>query len=170
MKSIKQRQLTRYSAPRRLSVSDVVAQVDATEIVSSLDNLCVMDVNREGPTLRYRIREHGDKLSEYYGSTISRRFHDAGGARCTYCHLRIGGQRPAAGVHGVAGHHTKGRAVTLERLPMPFTVSGSAVDVVLTSLKAISIDGALEHFKVLEPSQRKAFSGFQGIIKAPAQP
>ena len=51
MKSIKQRQLTRYSAPRRLSVSDVVAQVDATEIVSSLDNLCVMDVNREGPTL-----------------------------------------------------------------------------------------------------------------------
>ena len=53
---------------------------------------------------------------------------------------------------------------------MPFTVSGSAVDVVLTSLEAISIDGALEHFKVLEPSQRKAFSGFQGIIKAPAQP
>lgn len=174
VKSIKQRQLTRYwERLRGNHLLPVWSHVDTTEIVSSRDHLCVMEVNREGPELRYRIREHGDKLTEYYGSACAGRFLDEFTAPAALAVLTaiytqtVNVRRPVYTVSPISD--SKGRSVTFERLLLPFTVSGSTVDVVLTSLEAISIDGAFEHFKVLEPSQHKAFAGFQGIIEAPAQ-
>ena len=175
VKSIKQRQLTRYWERLRADyLLPLWSQVDATEIASSRDNLCVMDVNREGALLRYCIREHGDKLTEYYGSVCAGRFLDdlmtpaALSALTAVYAQAVNGRRPIYTISPITD--SKGRAVTFERLLLPFTVSGSAVEVVLTSLEAISIDGAFDQFKVLEPSQRLAVSGFQGIIEAPAQP
>jgi hypothetical protein len=172
VKSIKQRQLTRYWERLRADyLLPLWSQVDATEIASSRDNLCIMDVNRESPLLRYRIREHGDKLTEYYGSACAGRFLDelmtpaALSALTAVYAQAVNGRRPVYTVSPITD--SKGRAVTFERLLLPFTMSGSTVEVVLTSLEAISIDGAFEHFKVLEPSHHKAFSGFQCVIEAP---
>jgi hypothetical protein len=174
VKSIKQRHLTRYWERLRANfLLPLWSQVDATEIASSRDNLCVMDVNREGPLLRYRIREHGNKLTEYYGSACAGRFLDdfmtptALSALTAIYTQAVNSRRPVYTVSLITG--SKGGAVTFERLLLPFTVSGSMVDVVLPSLEAICIDGAFDQIKVLEPSQRLAFSGFQCIIEAPAQ-
>jgi hypothetical protein len=174
VKSIKQRQLTRYWERLRADyLLPMWPQVDATEIAASRDNLCVVDINRESPLLRYRIREHGDKLTEYYGGVFSGRFLDefvtpAALSALTVVYAQaVNCRRPVYTVSPITD--SKGRAVTFERLLLPFTVSGSTVDVVLTSLEAISIDGAFEQFKVLEPSHRKAFPGFQCVIEASAQ-
>jgi hypothetical protein len=175
VKSIKQRQLTRYwERLRGDHLLPLWSQVNKTEIIASRDNLCVMEVKYEQP-VRYRIREHGDKLTEYYGSACAGRHLDdfmtpaALAALTSIYEQAITHCRPVYTVAPITD--PKGKAVTVERLLLPFTLSGSTVDVILTSLEAISIDGGFEHFKVLEPSQRKAVSGFQGIIEAstPAQ-
>ena len=173
VKSIKQRQLTRYWERMRGGyLLPLWSSVDRNEIAASRDNLCVMDVKHEGTALRCLIREHGDKLTEYYGSTRAGRHLDEFMAPEALAQLTaiyaeaVNVRRPVYTVSPMVD--SKGRAVTFERLLLPFTVGGSQVDVVLTSLEAISIDGAFENFKVLEPSQRKVISGFQGIIEAPA--
>jgi len=173
VKSIKQRQLTRYW--ERLRGSDLLplwSAVDRDEIAWSRDNLCVMEIKREGTALRCLIREHGDKLTEYYGSACAGRHLDEFMAPEALTQLTaiyaqaVNARRPVYTVSPAVD--SKGRAVTFERLLLPFTVGGSQVEIVLTSLEAISIDGAFENFKVLEPSQRKVISGFQGVIEAPA--
>ena len=172
VKSIKQRQLTRYwERLRGDHLLPLWSQVDKVEIAASRDNLCVMEVKHEQP-VRYRIREHGDKLTEYYGSACAGRHLDdfmtpaALAALTAVYEQAINHRRPVYTVAPVTD--PKGRAVTVERLLLPFTLAGSTVDVILTSLEAISIDGGFEHFKVLEPSQREVVSGFQGIIEASA--
>lgn len=174
VKSIKQRQLTRYWERLRGDESlPLWSNVKAAEIAASRDYLCVMEVRRENASLRYRIREHGSKLTEYYGSACAGRHLDefmtpaALSALTAIYAQAVNGRRPIYTVMPMTDG--KGRSVAFERLLLPFTVSGSSVDVVLTSLEAISVDGAFEHFKVLEPTQRETFSGFQGIIEAPAQ-
>ena len=173
VKSIKQRQLTRYwERLRGDHLLPLWSQVDRAEIAASRDNLCVMDI-KHGQSVRYCIREHGDKLAEYYGSACAGRHLDdfmtpaALAALTAIYDQAISHRRPVYTVSPISD--TKGRSVTVERLLLPFTVSGSTVDVILTSLEAISIDGGFDHFKVLEPSQRKAVSGFHGIIEASAQ-
>jgi hypothetical protein len=175
VKSIKQRQLARYwERLRGAHLLPLWSEVDPAEIAASRDHLCVMEVKREPSTVRYRIREHGDKLTEYYGSACAGRHLDefmtptALAALTAMYAQAVQARRPVYSVAPITDG--KGRSVIFERLLLPFTVSGSSVEIVLTSLETISIEGAFEHFKVLEPSQRKVFAGFQGIIEAPAHP
>jgi hypothetical protein len=174
VKSITQRHLTRYWERLRADyLLPLWSQVDTSELASSRDNLCVMDVNRDSANLRYRIREHGNKLTEYYGSACAGRFLDeimtpAALPALTDIYARaVKGGRPVYTVSPITD--SKGHAVVFERLLLPFTISGSTVDVVLTSLEAISVDGAFEQLKVLEPSQRLAFPGSRCVIEAPAR-
>lgn len=173
VKSITQRKLLRYwERLRGAGALPIWSQIDANEMSSFRDYLCVMEIKRESSTVRYRIREHGPKLTEYYGSACAGRHldefmaPDALSALTILYAQAISARRPVYTIVPIVDR--QGRSVSCERLLLPFTVSGAAVDVILASIEAISVEGAFEQFQVLEPSQRQAVSGFQGVISAPA--
>lgn len=174
VKSITQRQILRYwERLRGINPLPVWSHIDPQAFSASRENLCVMEINRDSGSIRYRIREHGKKLAEYYGSACAGKFLDefmtpqALVALSAIYLQAINTRRPVYTVAPIVD--TRGRSVTCERLLLPFTVAGTAVDVVLVSLEAISDDGAFEQFKVLEPLQRKVVTAFQGVIDAPAR-
>jgi hypothetical protein len=174
VKSITQRQVLRYwERLRGMNALPVWSQIDPGALSVSREHLCVMEINRESGAVRFRIREHGQKLAEYYGSACAGKFLDefmtppALAALSAVYNQAISTKRPVYTIAPIVD--IRGRSVTCERLLLPFTVTGKAVDVVLVSLEAISDDGAFEQFKVLEPMQRNAVPAFQGVINAPPQ-
>ncbi|HVG52651.1 MAG TPA: PAS domain-containing protein [Xanthobacteraceae bacterium] len=174
VKSITQRQILRYW--ERIRGADVLptwSRFDRAEFSSCRENLCVMEVRREGDRIRLYIREHGEKLAEYYGSACAGRYLDdfmspeaLAALSAIYAQV-METRRPVYTVAPVTD--SRGRSVTCERLLLPFTLTGNVVDVVLVSLEAICIDGAFDQLKVFEPTQHKFTAGFQGVIEAPAQ-
>jgi hypothetical protein len=172
VKSIKQRQLLRYwERIRGAQALPTWSQVDPAEFSTSHDYLCVMEVKRGSSGIRYRIREHGKKLEEYYGSACAGKYLDefmtpqALSVLAAIYAQAVNTRRPVYTVAPIVDG--RGRSVTFERLLLPFALAAASVDVVLTSLEAISIEGDFEEFKVLEPTQRKVLQAFQGVIEAP---
>lgn len=172
VKSITQRRLLRYwERIRGANVLPAWTQIDHAEIAEIRDNLCVMEVRRESGATRYRVREHGTKLGEYYGNRCAGRHLDefmspeALAALTSKYDRAAGSQRPVYTITPITDRH--GRSVTCERLLLPFMLSGASAEVVLASIEAISIDGAFEHRQVLLPSQQRATDpGFQSVIGA----
>ncbi|MGZ5837670.1 MAG: PAS domain-containing protein, partial [Xanthobacteraceae bacterium] len=140
VKSITQRKLLRYwESIRGTDVLPKWSQIDAAEVASFREHLCVMEVKRESRVVRYRIREHGAKLGEYYGNACAGRHLDefmtpeALSALCAIYDRAVETRRPVYTVTPMADRRR--RSVTCERLLLPFTLSDAAVDVVLTSIE-----------------------------------
>jgi hypothetical protein len=116
------------------------------------DNLLLADVVRGAGKARFMIRLGGARIAEYFGVSCPSggqgRFLDEvlpaayREAALSTFHEAVAAREP---VYTVADlRYGAGRIVHFERLLLPLSQTGTAVDCVLASIEAVSPEGALE--------------------------
>jgi hypothetical protein len=122
------------------------------QLVGIADHLLLVDVVRDAGKARYMIRYGGARIVDYFGVSCpfggQGRFLDEAlpaayrdTALSTF-HEAVAAQEP---VYTVADLRDRaGRIVHFERLLLPLSQTGTAVDGVLASIEAISPEGAMD--------------------------
>jgi hypothetical protein len=144
----------------------------AEELAGASDNLLFADVvNGAGPA-RFLLRFSGVRILEYFGVSCpdrgQGRFLDEvlpaayRDAALSSFHETVAARQP---VYTIADMRDRaGRIVHFERLLLPLSRDGSAVDRIVASIEAVSPEGAFHgHELVTTPSAPPAFA-FCGII------
>jgi hypothetical protein len=137
------------------------------EFLGISDNLLLTDVVRGAGATRYLIRFGGQRVVEYFGAScpaggqgrfldevLPAAYRDA--ALSTFDQI-LAAQEP---VYTVADLRDRtGRIVHLERLLLPLSRDGAAVDGVLASIEAVSPEGVMENRDLAtSPSAPPAFA------------
>jgi hypothetical protein len=144
------------------------------ELVAVSDNLLLTDVVSGAGATRYLIRFGGLRVAEYFGASCpaggqGRFLDEALPAAYRDAALSTFDQAVAARepVYTVADLRDRaGRIVHLERLLLPLSRDGAAVDGVLASIEALSPEGVMENRDLAtSPTAPPAF-GFCTIIDA----
>lgn len=122
-------------------------EMEGRGFAGMISNLSLLDVSGSNGDTRFRVRFHGARVGEAYGSTdcqgryldeiLAPATRDAGLA--TYRHVVATGQPvyTSADITDIDGH-----LVHFERLLLPFSEDGETVNRILASLEMISPDGA----------------------------
>ena len=124
--------------------------VEAEDLSRMADSLSFLDVFYDGTGLRFQIRFHGATIGLIYGAPdcTGKILHNSmpeprrSEALAPYRHAVESG-RPVYIVHDVADRG--GRLVHYERLLLPFSHDGNAVDRILVAFEFISPDGAFDN-------------------------
>jgi hypothetical protein len=142
------------------------------ELAGIADNLLLTDVvNRDGK-VRYLVRFSGPRVTEYFGvscpSAGQGRFLDEvlpapyRDAALSTFHETVAAREP---VYTIADLRDRaGRIVHFERLLLPLSQVGAAVDGVLASIEAVSPEGALENRSLVTASSAPPAFAFCTII------
>jgi hypothetical protein len=150
VRSINQRRLLSYWDRLRAEHPLPVWQgFEAEELASVADSLSFQDVIGTDGDARFLIRYHGKRISEAYGATCQGKFLDEilplqyrTAALSTY-HQVLVTKLP---VYTIADtRDQRGRIVHYERLLLPFSRDGAAIDRILASLETVSPEGAFDH-------------------------
>jgi hypothetical protein len=138
--------------------------VEIGEFAAVSGSLSFSDVVSEGGSTRFRVRFHGPRVGETYGSADCHgKFLDEilpasylSSALATYQQV-IDARLP---VYTVADMRDRsGRIVHYERLLLPFSRQGLEVEGILVSLETVSPEGDFEHRDLmLSPSKPPAFA------------
>jgi hypothetical protein len=132
---------------------------EAEELAAMAENLSIQDVTGVDGDTRLLIRFHGKRIAEAYGSLCQGRFLDEvlpplyrDAALSTYQRV-LATKLP---VYTIADTNDRdGRIVHYERLLLPFSHDGVAIDRILASLETVSPAGDFDNRDLLT-SQRKA--------------
>jgi len=131
---------------------------EAEELAAMAESLSFLDVIGSDGNARFLIRYHGKKISEAYGSVCQGRFLDEilppqyrEAALATY-HRALVTNLP---VYTIADMRDRfERIVHYERLLLPFSRDGAAIDRILASLETMSPEGAFDHHDILTPAAK----------------
>jgi hypothetical protein len=127
---------------------------DSDELAAMAENLSFQDVIRnEGGEARFLIRFHGRRISEAFGSVCQGKFLDEilpaqyrDKALSTYRQVLA----TSLPVYTVADTQDRdGRIVHYERLLLPFSHNGGAIDRILASLETVSPEGAFDNCDIM---------------------
>jgi hypothetical protein len=142
------------------------------EFVGIADNLLLTDVVNGAGAARYLLRFSGTRITEYFGvscpsggqgrfldEVLPAAYRDA--ALSTF-HETVAAREP---VYTIADLRDRaGRIVHFERLLLPLSQVGAAVDCVLASIEAVSPEGALENRSLVTASSAPPAFAFCTII------
>lgn len=127
---------------------------EAEELTAMAESLSIQDVIGTDGSARFLIRFHGKRIAEAYGSFCQGKhldevlpplYRDA--ALATY-HRVLKTKLP---VYTIADTRDRdGRIVHYERLLLPFSHDGVAIDRILASLETVSPEGAFDNRDVLK--------------------
>jgi len=141
-----QRRLLSYWERLRREHSPPLWQgLEAEELACVADTLSFQDVIETDGEARFLIRYHGKRISEAYGATCQGKFLDEillpqyrTSALATY-HRVLATKLPVYTIADMRSAH--GRIVHYERLLLPFSRDGVAIDRILASLETVSPEG-----------------------------
>ena len=128
--------------------------VEADDLSRLSSNLSLLDVIGGNGGLRFQIRFHGEMIGRVYGSPDCRGLflHESkpeparAQALAPYRQTVATG-RPVYLIHDVADR--QGRLVHYERLLLPFSQDGAAVDRILASFEFVSPDGGFDNWDLM---------------------
>jgi len=136
---------------------------ETEELAAMAESLSIQDVIGNDSKARFMIRFHGKRIAEAYGSLCQGRFLDEilpplyrDAALSTY-HRVLATKLP---VYTIADTRDRdGRIVHYERLLLPFSHDGVAINRILASLETVSPEGEFDNRDVLKsPLKAPAFS------------
>src|SRR5262249_24766580 len=138
----------------------LIQDLELDELAPISESLSFNDVVPVNGSARFRVRFHGTRVGEAYGSADCRGKFLDGVLPATYLnpalsahHLRLCALRPGYTVADM--RDPAGRIVHYERLLLPFSQQGLEVNGILASLETVSPEGDFEH---------------RGLMKAPSRP
>ncbi len=131
---------------------------EAEELAAMAESLSFLDVIGSDGNARFLIRYHGNRISEAYGAVCQGKFLDEilppqyrEAALSTYHRLLV----TNLPVYTIADTRDRSeRIVHYERLLLPFSRDGVAIDRVLASLETVSPEGAFDHRDILNSASK----------------
>ncbi len=159
IRSINQRWLLSYWNRLRGSIRiPLWVELEAKELPSIVDSLAFFDVIESAAGPRFRIRFRGQRLDEGFGHAGRDKFLDEvlpasyrQAALTTYHQVLTTGLP----VYTIADLRDRDdRIVHYERLLLPFSRDGEAVERILASLETISPEGAFDHRDILNTGRK----------------
>jgi hypothetical protein len=164
VRSISQRRLLSYWDRLRGAIPLPMWEgFEAEELVAVAESVSFQDVIGSDDNARFLIRYHGKRIAEAYGALCQGKFLDEilppqyrEAALSTY-HRVLATKLPVYTI--VDTHDRDGRIVHYERLLLPFSHDGVAIDRILASLETVSPEGAFDNRDVLKsPPKPTAFT------------
>jgi hypothetical protein len=164
VRSANQRWLLAYWNDRRGAASLPVWRGLEQEFARASDDLSLNEVVADGATVRFRIKLHGARIAELYGSTscvgkfldeiLPAAYREP--ALTTY-RQTVSSRLP---VYTIADmRDAAGRIIHYERLLLPFGRNDADVERILASLEIISPEGAFDHRGLMKaPEKAPAFA------------
>jgi hypothetical protein len=150
------------------------ADLPVDDMSNQLDTLTFLDVVTDGAAPRFRIRFLGKRVAMSYGADFTGRFLDEAippawrdNALITY-QKAVTAQRPI--YNRVDTQDRDGTCVRLERLLLPFTTGGGAVDRVLASIETMSFNGKFEQHDLGKSPHATSSCALVAVIDVEAQP
>jgi hypothetical protein len=145
---------------------------EAENLTRLADHLSFLDVSGDGEVRRFRIRQHGSAIAKVYGAPdCSGRFldeiiplarHRTG--LMPYYQVYLTGNP----VYTICEVKDKdGRLILFERLILPFSTAGSAVDRIMSSFEFICEDGSYDTAALIKLQQGAPTLRLCAMIEAP---
>jgi hypothetical protein len=132
--------------------------LETAKLADLAANLSFHDVVGSDGDARFLIRFHGQRIAEAYGAVCLGRFLDEilppqyrETALATYRQV-LATRLPVYTIADIRDRH--GRTVHYERLLLPFSRDGAAVDRILASLETVSPDGAFDNRDILKSNPK----------------
>jgi hypothetical protein len=143
--------------------------LEPAEIAAMSDNLSFADVVEVDGATRFLVRSQGKELSEALGASGVGKFLDEilplpyKQTALFTCHQVVATRLP---IYTVADLRDRdGRIVHYERLLLPFSRDGVAVDRILASLEAVSPEGDFERRDLMKPPAKPPAFAFCTTIQ-----
>jgi hypothetical protein len=128
--------------------------IEAEDLTRVSDSLSFLDVIGDSENLRLQIRFHGAMIGRVFGAADCRgKFlyesvpEEARPQKLAAYRQAVGSGRPVYTIHDITDR--EGRLVHYERLLLPFSRDGKAVDRILASFEFICPDGAFESHELM---------------------
>ncbi len=150
VRSISQRWLLKFWKRHRSSNDGVPPwqAVEAENLSRIAENLSFLEVTGDGAMKRFLIRQHGSGVAKVYGSDCRGRYLDDVIPRERHPTGLMPYYRvfsTATPVYTICDVKDKdGRLIMFERLMLPFSNSGSAVDRIISAFEFICEDGSFD--------------------------
>jgi hypothetical protein len=161
VRSASQRRLLSYWDRRRGTIPLPMWEgFEAEELVAVAESVSFQDVIGDEGDARFLIRYHGKRIAEAYGSFCQGKFLDEilprqyrEAALSTYYQV-LATKLP---VYTISDTQDRaGCIVHYERLLLPFSEGGDAIDRILASLETTSLEGAFDNRDVLKSLPKPA--------------
>jgi hypothetical protein len=128
--------------------------IEGEDLTRVSDSLSLLDVIGDNENLRFQIRSHGAMVGKVFGAADCRgKFlyesvpESARPQKLAPYRQTVDSGRPVYTIHDITDRD--GRLVHYERLLLPFSRDGEAVDRILTSFEFICFDGAFESHELM---------------------
>jgi hypothetical protein len=175
VRSVCQRWLLKcWTHLRRRRAVPAWADLPLGDLSNQLDTLIFLDVVQNGAAPRFRIRFLGKRVALSYGGDFTGRFLDEAippawrdNAMITY-RKAVSAQQPV--YNAVDTQDRDGTRVRMERLMLPFTAQGGAVDRVLASIETLSLNGRFEQHELGKSPHATSSCALVAVIDVDAQP
>jgi hypothetical protein len=171
VRSVSQRWLlSHWNGLRGQRRMPVWQSLDAKELTGMAPDLAFFDVIGSGGEVRFQSRHLGHRIKEAFGNPGQARFLDEilppscqEGALSTYRQV-IATQLPVYTIADLRDRN--GRIVHCERLLLPFSRDGAAVDRVLASLETVSPEGAFDNRSIMVSAAKPPALALCAVIQA----
>jgi hypothetical protein len=159
---------------RRQRTVPAWADLPVEDLSRQLDTLMFLDVEENGAEPRFRIRFLGKRVALSYGGDFTGRCLDEAippawrdNAMITY-RKAVTAQRPV--YNAVDTRDRDGTRVRLERLMLPFSANGGAVDRILASIETMSFNNGFEQHELGKSPYVSSSCALVAVIDTEAQP
>lgn len=168
IRSVRQQWL--LSQWRRARGQDAVPawkKLDPDDLAKMAESLMFCDVSEEEDGIRFLIRFRGARIAETFGPQQAKYLDDLlpqviREETLTAYREAVRTRQPVFTI--AETHDPSGKPVNLERLVLPFSRDGSAVDRILASLEMVSIEGSFNSRDLLKGQPRSLNTSVRAII------